>query len=62
MAEIQNSKRFYDLEEEKPNLFRSLDIGIFDLPARALQWQAGLFVIWCLEFEIYKFDIPRQSF
>jgi len=27
MTEIQNSKRFYDLEEEKPNLFRSLDIG-----------------------------------
>jgi len=25
MTEIQNSKRFYDLEEEKPNLFRSLD-------------------------------------
>jgi hypothetical protein len=28
MTEIQNSKRFYDLKEEKPNLFRSLDIGI----------------------------------
>jgi len=28
VTEIQNSKRFYDLEEEKPNLFRSLDIGI----------------------------------
>ena len=28
MTEIQNFKRFYDLEEEKPNLFRSLDIGI----------------------------------
>jgi hypothetical protein len=28
MTKIQNSKRFYDLEEEKPNLFRSLDIGI----------------------------------
>jgi hypothetical protein len=25
MTEIQNSKRFYDFEEEKPNLFRSLD-------------------------------------
>jgi hypothetical protein len=28
----------------------------------SLQWQAGLFVIWCLEFEIYKFDIPRSFF
>jgi hypothetical protein len=28
MTEIQNSKLFCDLEEEKPNLFRSLDIGI----------------------------------
>ncbi len=26
VTEIQNPKRFYDLEEEKPNLFRSLDI------------------------------------
>jgi hypothetical protein len=40
------------LREEKPNRFRSLDIGIYDLPARALQWQAGLFVIWCLKFGI----------
>ena len=36
----------------RPGRFWSLNIGICDLPARALQWQAGLFVIWCLEFVI----------
>jgi len=29
------------------------------LPARALQWQADLFVIWCLEFVF--FDIILQG-
>ena len=39
------------LKKEKPNLFGSLDIEIWDL-----------FVIWCLEFGIYQFDIPRSFF
>jgi protein phosphatase len=39
------------LKKEKPHLFRSLDIGIWDL-----------FVIWCLNFEIYKFEIPYLLF
>jgi len=98
MNEIQNSKRFYDLEEEKPYLFRSRAaqalaprVGYWNLrpaPARtpgrlalpvrhrlrlrrmpgglgwrtSLQWQAGLFVIWCLELGIYRFGILRFFF
>jgi hypothetical protein len=50
MTEIQNSKPLFDLEEEKPNLFMSLDIGIWNL-----------FVTWRLEFEIYKEDQVFQD-
>ena len=39
----------------------SLNIGICDLPARALQWQAGLFVIWCLEFVILDTKLQGRA-
>jgi len=50
MNEIQNSKRFYDLEEEKPYLFRSRAaqalaprVGYWNLrPARSYPWPPRL--------------------
>ncbi len=52
------------LKKEKPNLFGSLDIEIWDLPFDYAQGGEHVepFVIWCLEFGIYKFDIPRSFF
>jgi hypothetical protein len=49
MTKIRKSKQCLVLEvfghAQRRRLRRVLNIGICDLPARALQWQAGLFVI-----------------
>ena len=49
MIQIQNVKPSIIKKTGKPNLFKSLEIGIWDL-----------FVFWCLEFGIYKLDIQRS--
>jgi len=45
----------------RPERFWSLNIGIWDLPARALQWQAGLFGIWCLGFVILDTKLQGRA-